>query len=1137
MTFTHRLSVSIVALAALSFTLHSAEEKKKKPSDEPEAIAKGFSIRYFATPPDVDYPASLAVTPQGVVFAGEDPYNVRANKSGTGRIKRYVDSNGSGKADKVTIFAENVSGPRGMCYVDGTLYVVGAPFLTAYKDDGSGKATSSDVLIEGYGFTPEKLAPDHSEGGVRMAIDGWLYLAVGDQGFFRAVGKDKSEFQLHGGGICRIRPDGSEFELFLHGTRNTYDISIDPLLNGYSRDNTNDGRKWNTRFAHMIYGAEYGYPSLFVNYADEILPCLADWGGGGATGSLFVQEPYMPEGFGNTLLTCDWGRGRIYSHTLTPDGATFKVAQAEFYKGTRPTDLDVDGRGRIFISDWRGATYGRERDTKKPIGYIAVMQNEKGINPAEFPDLDKASDANLIDFIARESQVLRLNSQRVLLRRPFKQENADALLAAIGAKSPLYARVAALFTYKQMLGTKSTPKIIELLADAEMREFALRALADRKTQLEGLTPQVFIPHLKDENPRVRLQAEIALMRLNQPSAAPALVPLLTDKDVEVSHIAMRALRSFNAIGVCLENAASASPETAAAALKTLREMHDEKTVKGLLDLAAKTTDETRANLVRETLARLYFREAPWDAKWWGIPPDTRGPHFRVEKWEQSGVIARFLDEQAAKGTETVQGVVYKAVARYRIPVSELPAIQARLSDANAPLTPELAEIVVQLEALKLNHALLLQRVALEGKNSPKLRGDAIEALARVTISATDAKQLEEKQKTVRAVVDGLREMKNLPKEIAQSLGKLVSEMNSKEEKAEDLARWSQSLVQSLRQASMEQLLKKKDDPAEKTALAEAWAKAGNQEALLNAFDKQHIGGYSEKVVPLIADKNAGVAKAAMRASGSVSDDSALEVLFDSAEQKRHLADALSAIDKIKLDKLDPVRLGKLADRAVAILEAQADNKDSNIVSTARGIADHFLGEKKLAPAIASELAARLKKTGVVSEPLVGDFEPSSATFSATGDPHYKELQQKMQEIPGDKENGKEMFVSLSCNKCHTLSPKEAPRGPMLSDVGARIKRPELIESIILPSEKIVMGYEPKMVVVDGEHLTGFITNDSGDQFVLHLPTGDTKTIQKKQVTKIGEMKLSIMPTGLVSKLTHKQFANLLAYLESLQKPE
>ncbi len=117
--------------------------------------------------------------------------------------------------------------------------------------------------------------------------------------------------------------------------------------------------------------------------------------------------------------------------------------------------MDVDGRGRIFVADWRGATYGKEKDPNKPVGYVSVIENEKGINPGEFPDLNKATDNILCGYIASESQVLRLNAQRQLLRRPFKQENADELIALFSGKAPMYARVAALFTYKQMLGVQA----------------------------------------------------------------------------------------------------------------------------------------------------------------------------------------------------------------------------------------------------------------------------------------------------------------------------------------------------------------------------------------------------------------------------------------------------------------------------------------------------------------------------------------------------------------------------------------------------------------------------------------------------------------------------------------------------------
>ncbi len=68
-------------------------------------------------------------------------------------------------------------------------------------------------------------------------------------------------------------------------------------------------------------------------------------------------------------------------------------------------------------------------------------------------------------------------------------------------------------------------------------------------------------------------------------------------------------------------------------------------------------------------------------------------------------------------------------------------------------------------------------------------------------------------------------------------------------------------------------------------------------------------------------------------------------------------------------------------------------------------------------------------------------------------------------------------------------------------------------------------------------MSGFKTNESGEKFELHLPTGEFKTILKKDVTKERKLKLSIMPNGLVAKLTYSQFAGLLEYLESLNKKE
>jgi hypothetical protein len=119
-----------------------------------------------------------------------------------------------------------------------------------------------------------------------------------------------------GGGIVRVRPDGTELEVYCHGLRNPFDIAIDPFMNLFTRDNTNDGAGWDTRVSLLRQTALMGYTQLFANFTDEILPTLATFGGGGGTGSLFIQDPRWPEKYRNTLFTGDWGRSEVYRHEL-----------------------------------------------------------------------------------------------------------------------------------------------------------------------------------------------------------------------------------------------------------------------------------------------------------------------------------------------------------------------------------------------------------------------------------------------------------------------------------------------------------------------------------------------------------------------------------------------------------------------------------------------------------------------------------------------------------------------------------------------------------------------------------------------------------------------------------------------------
>ncbi len=278
----------------------------------------GFTVTLFAQPPDVSYPTCLAAAPNGDLFVGVDENGSLDARPGRGRVVRCIDEDGDGKADKFNIFAK-MDSPRGLIYDAGTLYVLHPPDLTAYHDDnGDGVADRSETLVKGIGFDLKFRGADHTTNGIRLGIDGYIYVAVGDYGFIKAVGKDGATLQYRGGGVVRVRTDGNGLEVVSRGQRNIYDVAIDPYLNLFTRDNTNDGDGWDVRLSHVVPTGHLGYPSLFKNFPEEIIQPLADYGGGSPTGSLYIQEPGLPAPYGDALYTCEWGREGIFRHPLEP---------------------------------------------------------------------------------------------------------------------------------------------------------------------------------------------------------------------------------------------------------------------------------------------------------------------------------------------------------------------------------------------------------------------------------------------------------------------------------------------------------------------------------------------------------------------------------------------------------------------------------------------------------------------------------------------------------------------------------------------------------------------------------------------------------------------------------------------------
>jgi hypothetical protein len=414
---------------------------------------QAFEVTRFAAPPEVNYPVCLAAAATGEVFVGVDQDGSLGKRTGFGKIVRCLDVDGDGRADRFTEFAK-VDHPRGLVSDNGSLWILHPPHLSLYQDTNrDGVADSHSRLITGISTDQvDKRGADHTTNGIRQGIDGWIYIAVGDFGFSEARGVDGTTLRRRGGGVVRVRPEGTELEIYAWGLRNIVDVCVDPCLNIFTRDNTNDGGGWNVRFSHIVQSAEYGYPSLYINFPEEIMPPLADYGGGSGTGGLFLDEPGWPAEYGKAAYTCDWGRSEVYCHPLTAAGATFTPSQQVFLKIPLPTDIDVDGSGRMYVSSWHqgGFSYSGPH-----VGFVAQVA-PKGTKPRPFSDLGAATQEQLVDWLAAPSAVTRLHSQRELLRRG-RSASCTAALRDLAAdlKQPLPARVAALFTLKQLDGASS----------------------------------------------------------------------------------------------------------------------------------------------------------------------------------------------------------------------------------------------------------------------------------------------------------------------------------------------------------------------------------------------------------------------------------------------------------------------------------------------------------------------------------------------------------------------------------------------------------------------------------------------------------------------------------------------------------
>ena len=142
---------------------------------------------------------------------------------------------------------------------------------------------------------------------------------------------------------------------------------------------------------------------------------------------------------------------------------------------------------------------------------------------------------------------------------------------------------------------------------------------------------------------------------------------------------------------------------------------------------------------------------------------------------------------------------------------------------------------------------------------------------------------------------------------------------------------------------------------------------------------------------------------------------------------------------------------------------------------------------------------------------------------------------------GIASRGRRLFADLkglACIKCHAVGKEGGTVGPELSSVGAKYPRDELIASVLFPSAKISSGYEPSTFAMgDGRVITGIVKNETASTIEIHDSDAKMVRIGKADVEERKRSDVSLMPNGLAQGLSPQDFADLIAYLETLKIPK
>ena len=1045
--------------------------------------APGWTVELVAQAPAVSHPSVVATAPDGRVFVAEDPMDIRTPHADAmeGRIL-CLHPDG-----RITVFATNLYAVFGMQYLEGKLYVLHNPKFSVFTDDdGVGRARAE--LIEQTNPKPWALDwNDHVPANFRLGMDGYFYVAVGDKGLYGARGRDGSRVELHGGGILRLRPDGTALEIFCTGNRNILDVAMNAEDEFFTYDNT-DEHDWMGRLTHMVERGAYGYPHDFIPRRPYTLWMMHDFGGGAATGAECYTGDALPAEYQGNLFLADFGKRQVLRVQTEREGATYRVVKHQEMFPNPPEDFRpvgiawaADGRS-LFVCDWAHAdskenvkvgrlwklTYTNAvHATPKPAWFVAAASGK----------VFTASTEELVSALSHPSRNVRLTAQRQLITRGSRREQALITAVATNPAAPAVARWHALWALSGIGGDDAHAAITATIQDrdASVRRQAIRAAANDRNARPAI-----VARLADTNADVRFAAATALGRSADTNTIPALLAALNEPDLFARFAVFTAL---NRIGRAQPDgwaqiAAALNSDDAKireGAEFALRDTFDEQLVE-VLAASARSRGPHRESALR-LLSALHHRLPEWKGEWWAYHPALTPPAEKTVAWA---------------GTKTVLDTL-SAATRDAEPALRLTGVDGLLAARATNSAPVLREAFARETNTAVRQAMLRALASFRDVDSAPL----IASLLREP--STDAETIREAVRSALAMSGA--ECRAALLALAQSdrAGRVEAIRALGELRGDDaipaLTLALQDPAPAVRLAALDALGQIKSE-ASSAALLKAGVTGSVEErrALARALGNQQ----SPKTVPRLLElwRANDTRPDALTALTRRGDARALDAYLDG------LASANPTVREQCRKALTGIR-----DEVLPGLESRAATLSATVAGELRAV---YRGTSAVKQSALFTAAARA-------------LEPEDyARFALTN--------------RGDAVRGQRIFwdeSGVACLKCHAIAGHGGTVGPDMTLIGVQFPRRELIESVLYPSRVVREGYQQVMVETrDGDSFSGIVASETGDKLVLRDAQGQFQTIAKARIESRQTSALSLMPEGLHVGLTLEQFGDLMAFLES-----